>query len=158
MSIIYSTEQWFVKAGQMPDVPTPDSRQAAFYIGMQLEELTEKLALVFPGGSTLVWAMSNAAISFKRGDYDDEAWNALRENPRAMLDADLDQMWVTIGAARAQGANTSLGYALVNHANYAKGTDGVFKKDENGKIIKPIGWKEADLTPAIHPSLNQEQP
>jgi predicted HAD superfamily Cof-like phosphohydrolase len=73
-----------------------------------------------------------------------------------MLDADMDLIWVTLGSARAQGANAGYAYHLVSEANWAKFPNGVVTKDANGKVVKPAGWLEPDLTEAIHPTFKKD--
>lgn len=153
MSEIKTTENWFVTAGQMPEVPTLDPRQVAFYLGMKLEELAEQLNLVFDGNDYLVARLNKRADDLKRGEYDAYVERALKTDPQTYLDGDLDQIWVSIGSARAQGADVQGAYAEIARANYDKFPGGVVNKDANGKVIKPEGWRGPDLTNFIHPSL-----
>lgn len=85
-------------------------RQTALYIGLQLEEMKEKLeSLGFnnvrhSGGfyTDLMAALHKASREFKEGDMD----VAVEEADRAaLLDADIDLAWVTLGSAFSQGAD-----------------------------------------------------
>ncbi len=155
MSEITMTQQWFVKAGQMPEVPTLDFRQAAFYIGMQLEELAEKMEAVFGSPSKLAADMQAEASCFKRGEYDLLLESVMdQETATQLLDADMDLIWVSIGAAAAQGADPVAAYRAVSKANWAKFHGGVVTRDPvTGKVIKPEGWQSPDLTQFIHSSM-----
>ena len=153
-TLIQQTNRWFVHAGQQPAMPHPDAKQLCLYIGLQLEEIEEKIRLIYgcPLGSLV-----DLSAQFKAASptLQQMAYEAMSEHPAEMLDADMDLIWVTLGSARAQGANAELGYALVTQANWAKFPDGVVTKDSNGKVQKPAGWVEPDLTPATHPNFKQ---
>jgi predicted HAD superfamily Cof-like phosphohydrolase len=152
--------QWFVQTGQMPETPTPDVRQSAFYIGMQCEELREKLAAIIGEDSEVLSGLKYLATHFKSG-RGDEAVRVAFMSPKtvkAMLDGDLDLIWVSVGAARAQGADVQGGYGEVDTANEAKRfPDGEYHRHpETGKVLKPEGWQEPNLTPFIHESLREK--
>lgn len=153
--VIATTARWFFEANQQPETPAPDVRQTAFYIGMQLEELSEKLAALGLGGDQAYTA--HLAAVFKRGDFDGLVQTALADPAVAkeLLDADVDLIWVSIGAGRAQGADVDGAYAAVNTANYDKRfEDGAFHNDPaTNKVLKPEGWTAADLTPFLHPAI-----
>jgi len=155
MSEITMTQQWFVKAGQMPEVPTLDFRQAAFYIGMQTEELAEKLEVVLGGTSELTAALQAEASRFKRGEHDLSLESIMdQETATQLLDADMDLIWVSIGAAAAQGADPVAAYRAVSKANWAKFPNGVVTRDPvTGKVVKPEGWQSPDLAQFIHSSM-----
>lgn len=135
-------------------------RQTALYIGLQLEEMAEKLEAVFHskkidqidnfkeaeiGGAAVM--LRDMSKRFKKGDYDDHVEIGDRE---AMLDADIDLAWVTIGSALSQGADVLGAMREVARANLDKiGPDGSVIKDENGKVKKPAGWRGPDNSPFI---------
>lgn len=144
---------WFADAGQQPEVPTPNARQVAFYIGTQIEELSEKLTCVF-GAPVAGW--NDLAKAFKAGEYDEFVAGTLEEDPKELLDADIDLLWVSLGAARAQGADVLGAWGEVSRANQEKRwpEDGTFHLDPApSKVIKPEDWRAPDLTPFVHPSL-----
>lgn len=122
-------------------------RQTSLYIGLQLEEMAEKLeALRGWKNATLVSTMHHVANEFKLGSYDDDVNHGDREE---MLDADIDLAWVTIGSALSQGADVSGAMDEVSRANLDKFPGGVVTKDTNGKVVKPAGWVGPDLTKFI---------
>lgn len=158
-SEIKRTLAWFATAGQIAHNAAPYSRQAAFYTGMQLEELAEKLTAVFGTGdyaSTLIQALQITGEAFKGGAYDEHVFDALHKRPEALLDADLDLIWVSIGAGAAQGADVAGAYGEVGRANDDKFPNGVaMRHPVTGKVLKPDGWRGPDLTPFIHPTLRK---
>lgn len=124
-------------------------RQTALYIGLQLEEMAEKLeACGFnPDCSAIVEVIRITSGHFKRGAYDESVSSADRA---ALLDADIDLAWVTIGSALSQGADVLGAMREVARANLDKiGPDGTVLKDKNGKVRKPEGWRAPDLVPFV---------
>lgn len=141
-------------------------RQTALYTGLQLEEMAERMDAVFGEGNCASQYLEALSICFKRGDYDDRIATADRA---AMLDADIDLAWVTIGSALSQGANVEGAAGVVAMANLSKlvrcecDVDGIWPpsydpeckkcgglglfaiKDENGKVKKPKGWKPPNI-------------
>lgn len=135
-------------------------RQTALYIGLQLEEMAEKLEAISDskkidqidalkeaevGGAAVM--LRDMSRRFKEGDYDDHVEAGDRE---AMLDADVDLAWVTVGSALSQGADLLGAMREVARANLDKiGPDGAVLKDENGKVKKPDGWRGPDIAPYV---------
>lgn len=152
--------EWFVAAGQMPAEPTPSVRQTAFYLGMQMEETAEKMEAIFGSTMTVIAQMHATANALKEGALDGMVEEAMK-NPavvKKMLDGDIDNLWVTVGAIKAQGADGPGAYGEVNRANWEKRwPDGTFHLHPvTNKVLKPAGWREPELTPFIHPSLRGE--
>lgn len=154
---IESTAKWFHAANQQPAEPEPSVRQVAFYIGMQMEELGEKVGAVQAHMGAILKGYGN---NFKMGAMDSQVAAAMAdpEKVKEMLDGDLDLLWVSIGAGRALGCDVPGGYAAVTEANWAKKwDDGEFHNDPTtSKVLKPEGWTPPDLTPFVHPSLRGE--
>lgn len=145
-------------------------RQTALYIGLQLEEMTEKLEALEWGGinhtggdfTTLIIRLKQASLMFKSGELDVAIHGADRA---AMLDADIDLAWVTIGSALSQGADVEGAAGEVARANMDKlhlchcedadftpckkcrDTGRYALKDENGKVKKPGGWVAPNIEP-----------
>ena len=62
------------------------------------------------------------------------------------LDALVDILVVTIGAIHSMGADAEGAWREVMQTNFAKiGEDGKVRKREDGKILKPLGWKAPEL-------------
>lgn len=123
-------------------------RQAALYMGLQCEELAEKLTRL--GLYTPAHTLGGIGDAFKSGRLDnkfDQTDNNLR---LGLLDDDIDLAVVTIGSLLAQGADIPGAFAEVHRANMAKvWPDGTMHRDDNGKIVKPEGWVGPDLTPFV---------
>ena len=149
----------FCKAADVVGPNVGQARQVALYIGLQLEELAEKLSVLDffstdrPLGGTciifLVDAVDEFSKDFKSGVYDELIKRCLdrKEIREQLLDADLDLAWVSIGASLAMGADVRRGFEKVNDSNQAKidPATGKVLKEENGKVIKPEGWTPPDL-------------
>ena len=131
-------------AGVDQKVGTPDTRQLALYIGLQLEEMAEKMVAIFGTDFEFAKQLESYGNAFKCGQFDAALLGAYLV---PMLDADLDLIWVSIGAAISTGANVQLGWDLVKENNMAKidPVTGKARRDANGKVVKPVGHKPPDL-------------
>jgi len=75
------------------------------------------------------------------------------DDPCATLDALVDMVYVIVGAALEYGFDFAGAFAAVHAANMAKlGPDGTPILRKDGKVLKPEGWKPADLTPYVVPA------
>lgn len=135
-------------------------RQTALYIGLQLEEMAEKLQAL--DLDTTAGTLQDLGRMFKQGAMDSRVRLADRAD---MLDADIDLAWVTIGSALSQGADVLGACGEVARANMdklvscgchydpdcerCKGGGLVAIKDVNGKVTKPAGWRAPDITPFV---------
>lgn len=154
-------------------------RQTALYIGLQLEEMAEKLEAMphDKGGElwTTIYWLKTMSQKFKEGVADEQV---ARSDRAAMLDADIDLAWVTIGSALSQGADVEGAAGEVARANLSKlvkcpdcggngfitlghapddywqeqcdcGTGLIAIKDSNGKVKKPDGWTSPNIEPFV---------
>jgi predicted HAD superfamily Cof-like phosphohydrolase len=135
-------ENFMYEAGQTTE--TYNTRQIALYTGLQLEEMAEKLfAIGLKHDSNLLDGLGH---DFKMGLHDRFVEKADKE---ALLDADVDLAWVTLGSMYSQGADVIGAIDEVARANLEKvGPDST--TDSNGKIIKPEGWEPPNLEPFIY--------
>ena len=85
-----------------------------------------------------------------------EEYNELREaieaNDRVeQLDALVDILVVTMGAIRAGGFDGEAAWREVMNTNFAKidPDTGKVRKREDGKVLKPEGWKAPELAQFI---------
>ena len=64
------------------------------------------------------------------------------------LDALIDILVVTIGAIHSLGADAEGAWKEVMSTNFAKidSETGKVRKREDGKVLKPLGWKGPELT------------
>ena len=77
----------------------------------------------------------------------DELVVAINNSDRVeTLDALVDILVVTIGAIHSMGADAEGAWREVMSTNFAKiGEDGKVRKREDGKVLKPLGWKAPEL-------------
>lgn len=123
-------------------------RQSGLYMGLQCEELAEKLsAILGPKNHQVIW-LDTLATEFKRGDHDYLIKDA---NRVAMLDGDIDMIVVSIGAAFSQGANMSKAWKRVHDSNVSKRNPetGKIDKDTNGKWVKAPGYVKPELSDCV---------
>jgi predicted HAD superfamily Cof-like phosphohydrolase len=156
MRELQNTLEWFKKAGQLKEPGQVNPERAAFYIGMQLEELAEKIEAVYGGSTLLSEEMQSHGRAFKEGRLDDVVSDRLNQpgSAEALLDADMDLIWVSVGAAACQGADVLGAYNEVGRANWDKFPEGVITVDSvSRKIMKPAGWVGPDLKPFTHKGL-----
>jgi len=157
--IVKRNLDWFAQTGQIPDGAEPNPAQAAFYTGMQMEELAEKLQAVFGKDSQMARLMHEHANLLKSGKYDEQFGAALGLGKAGdMLDADIDLLWVSLGGAKALGSNVHGAWSAVALANEAKRfPDGAYHRDPvSRKVLKPEGWAAPELGVFLHPALRQE--
>lgn len=154
-------------------------RQTALYTGLQCEELEEKIQAMIEGIDAhrdalilmrllhLRDVLHDVSQGMKQGEFDKAVELADRA---AMLDADVDLAWVTIGSAFSQGADVSGACGEVSRANLSKlvecgccsdggyaadscdqcsGSGLVAIKDANGKVKKPDGWTPPNIEPFV---------
>jgi predicted HAD superfamily Cof-like phosphohydrolase len=126
-------------------------RQAALYLGLQLEELAEKLE-AFPEMQITANLLHMVGDRFKMGQHDDLFDYISPEQKVKILDADMDLLWVSAGAALSLGADTSRAWNLLTDNNMAKidpETGRARRHPETGKIMKPEGHKPPDFASCL---------
>ena len=82
----------------------------------------------------------------------DELQDAVLENDKVeQLDALVDILVVTVGAIRAGGMDAEGAWKEVMDTNFAKidPDTGKVRKREDGKVLKPEGWKAPELAPFL---------
>ena len=75
----------------------------------------------------------------------------LAEDKVEQLDALIDILVVTIGALHSMGADAEGAWKEVMMTNFAKidHETGKVRKREDGKVLKPLGWKPPELAQFI---------
>ena len=82
----------------------------------------------------------------------DELEEAIQDNDKVeQLDALIDILVVTMGAVRAAGWDGEAAWKEVMDTNFAKidPNTGKVRKREDGKVLKPEGWKAPQLSQFI---------
>lgn len=153
---IASVRRFITTGGQTADVM--NIKQTGFYIGMQLEELAEELQEVIDAHvepidqhSELFQAHQWMNLLAKQFKEDRHHGAVLRANREKLLDGFIDSIVVSSAGALSYSHDAEGAFREVNRANMDKFPGGVATRDENGKIQKPAGWKEPDLTPFVRP-------
>lgn len=139
-----------------------DARKVALYTALQLEELAEKISAIAKaekaagvesanGLGKLQVALEWHSRRFKAGEFDGLVAEAVKDDDtrEEILDADIDVAVVSIGGAISIGADVQGACHEVADNNLTKfpiinGVRTVLK-DENGKVIKPEGYKSVSL-------------
>jgi predicted HAD superfamily Cof-like phosphohydrolase len=93
----------------------------------------------------------NLYVNLIEEEFSDELKTAIKNcDSKEILDALVDILVVTIGAAHSMGADIEGAWKEVMRTNFAKiGEDGKVRKREDGKVLKPIGWVAPDLKPFL---------
>jgi predicted HAD superfamily Cof-like phosphohydrolase len=81
-----------------------------------------------------------------------ELKQALADNNNVeVLDALIDILVVTIGAIHSGGFDAEGAWKEVMSTNFAKidKDTGLVRKREDGKVLKPVGWKAPELAPFV---------
>ena len=75
----------------------------------------------------------------------------LSDDPVEQLDALIDILVVTVGAIHSMGADAEGAWKEVMKTNFAKidKDTGKVRKREDGKVLKPVGWKSPELAQFI---------
>jgi predicted HAD superfamily Cof-like phosphohydrolase len=111
-------------------------------------------------------ACGQTVDSFNKEQFDlyvnliDEEFSELKEaisnnDMLEVLDALEDILVVTIGAIHSAGMDGEGGWKEVMSTNFAKidKETGLVRKREDGKVLKPVGWKAPELAPFIKKSV-----
>ena len=84
-------------------------------------------------------------------EYDEFALAVINKDEPEQLDACMDMIWVILGYCHMKGYNVAGAWDEVVRTNMAKvdPLTGKVKRREDGKILKPEGWKPPDMTKYI---------
>lgn len=86
-------------------------------------------------------------IELIKEEYQELSAAYIEQNQLEQLDALVDILVVTIGAIHSMGADGEGAWKEVMKTNFAKidKETGKVRKREDGKVLKPIGWKAPEL-------------
>ena len=84
-------------------------------------------------------------------EHQDMLEATLSDDRVEQLDALIDILVVTIGAVHSMGADAEGAWKEVMQTNFAKidHATGKVRKREDGKVLKPVGWKSPELAQFI---------
>lgn len=125
------------------------SRDEVFFLAkMILDEIMEFTSTVEePGPSkSILKGFIDESKNIPKGEYLSEMAQAAEQ-----ADALVDAYYYSLNAACKSGINLSKVFLLVHNANMRKKNPltGEFQKREDGKIVKPPGWKPPDIKAEI---------
>lgn len=130
-------------SGQTTGKMNPE--QAALYLGLQCEELAEKLDRI--GWTAMAYDLQKVGQEIRDFDAPDFA----AADRGKIADDDFDLLWVTIAAMHSEGIDPETAWLCGAPSNLAKIVDGKVEKDSSGKVRKPDGWQEPDFSPSVLP-------
>lgn len=130
-----------------------DARKVALYVGLQLEEMAEKIeSIPNPRNELgkLCTALEYHATLFKSGKFDALVEQMTHEQRVEALDADIDLAVVALGGACALGAEVEMAANEVMGSNMSKCVEDengnmTLLKDENGKVVKSKNYFAPNL-------------
>ena len=137
-------------AGQpTPKHPRPMSKDEVFFLAkMMLDEIMELTSTVEEpdGAKSILKGYIDESKNIPKGSYESEMAQSAEQ-----ADALVDAYYYSLNAACKNGINLSKIFLLVHEANMRKRNPltGAFKKREDGKILKPPGWKSPDIEAEI---------
>lgn len=142
---------------ECPDTPKAMTRDSVlFIIRMVMSELDE-LACTVTDNSEDRDKLMNQAMS-TRDPCKNFTYSTEDELIGAQFDALVDAWYYSLNTAAKHGVNMSKIFDQVHQANMAKRDpkSGKFlRRETDGKIIKPAGWKSPDITAEIHRQRTQ---
>jgi hypothetical protein len=111
---------------------TPDPKRVGLYLDLVREETGE---------------LEQAMAEFYAAENKQDEQTARAE----VLDAICDSIWVLVGLAKTMDLPVEWGWDCVALSNARKVDPqlGTILRDENGKIMKPLGWKPPNMLRVI---------
>ena len=124
--------------------------EVEFLIRMKISEMMEFAATV-----------SDDPVQFVKGCFNTDLPKKLVKDKTDIeimaeqMDSVIDDYYYTLNAFSKCGMNISKGFNKVHNANMNKKfSDGIFHKREDGKVIKPEGWKEPNIIGVIQDQID----
>ncbi len=145
----------FNRIGQIIAPGHFNADRVGFYTGMQCEELAETMKCIAKGCVTererehmaiFAQIMDAWGKDFKAGKFHGAILRCDREE---LLDGAIDVLVVSAGSLVYQTPLYREAIGEVLDANDRKFPDGIATHDDNGKIVKPEGWKKPNLSPFV---------
>lgn len=134
-----------------PDKPTAMGRSSVLFIIRMIMSELDELACTVTDNDTERDKLMNEAMN-TRDKCNNFMYESEDELIGAQFDALVDSWYYSLNTAAKHGVNMSKIFDLVHQANMAKRdpVSGKFlRREADGKIIKPTGWKSPDITSEI---------
>jgi predicted HAD superfamily Cof-like phosphohydrolase len=139
-----------------PDKPVAMSREQVMFITrMIMSELDELVCTVSNSAEErdmlMLKALENRDKCSDYGLVTPDGPDAQDELIANQFDALVDAWYYSLNIAAKHGVNMSAIFDVVHNANMAKRdpSTGLFLRRDDGKIIKPAGWKAPNITAEI---------
>lgn len=124
-----------------PSVPAmPDAETRALRVRLLLEEVLE-----FANASGVEVLSRTSLVMADGSDFEVRALPYMRSDLPAMAHEATDVLYVAVGTLVAMGAPVDACFAEVSAANLRKAPGGKVQRRADGKVLKPEGWKPADV-------------
>lgn len=138
----------------LPSIPSPMNKdEVRFIVRMVLSEMAELVQTVTCSPIETLQMMhecvgADLKMDYKPASPDDPHYDRLVSAQQ--YDAFVDAWYYMLNAACKKGCNLSKIFDEVHKANMNKRQpDGTWLRREDGKVVKPEGWKEADIVECI---------
>lgn len=137
----------------LPNNPSPMNKdEVRFIVRMVLSEMLELCTTVTPNVEEATNFLQDCCL-----ELDIPRESSAKNETELMAeqyDAFVDAWYYMLNTAAKKGVNLDSIFQVVHQANMNKRfPDGKFHRREDGKIIKPDGWKEADIVGEIDRQL-----
>jgi predicted HAD superfamily Cof-like phosphohydrolase len=138
---------------ECPETPIPMNKQEVLFLTkMVLSELTELMQTVTDTHEDAINELKNCiGVDPSKQPENKDPVHIIAHQADAMVDA----WYYMLNASAKKGINLSLVFDAVHQANMDKRdpSTGRFLRRTDGKIIKPHGWKEADIIGLIQSQI-----
>lgn len=139
-----------------------NARQASLYLGLQFEELSEKIKELASAAveehervhlGNIGVMLESWGDMFKQGDFQG---CLMRADRAALLDADYDIAFVSCGAMFSTSTDAFGAAHEGSRSNLDKFPGGVAIRDDNGKVVKPKDWQPPNFAKFV--KTDDQQP
>lgn len=149
--------EFTVESGtECPLTPVAMNRESVkFIIRMVMSELDELACTVTSDKTEKESLMTDSFVT--RDQCSQYHYPTNESLIAAQFDALVDSWYYSLNIAAKHGTNMSKIFDVVHGANMDKRdpTTGLFLKREDGKIIKPLGWKSPDIDEEIRRQIEE---
>jgi len=142
---------------KLPTTPSKMTRdEVKFIVRMVLSEMLELCTTVTPNLEEAHNLFSDCCIEVDSAKPFDVSTKNDIEIMAEQYDAFVDAWYYMLNTSVKKGVDLDGIFDKVHQANMAKKfPDGTFHRREDGKVIKPEGWKEPDILGEIENQINQ---
>lgn len=160
MNEAHAVKQFTEESGTtVPPSPSPLTRdEVKFICKMILDEVMELVATVETPvyAKNMLVTLIESSNDIPKIEYDSTESGRIAQIAD-QADAFVDIQYYMLNCACKKGINLSSVFTLVHAANMAKRDPetGLFKKREDGKIMKPTGWQPPNVVAEIERQCNE---